>query len=79
MYKTSDDLFILKTLREYEARLLMQILSGYHLQLVQRPTIFSRYIGLYSIRFPTLVSSVDIYVVIMLNVFYTIFTNQRNI
>ena len=33
MYKTFDDLFILKTLREYEARLLMQILSGYHLQL----------------------------------------------
>jgi hypothetical protein len=69
MYKTSDDLFILKTLRAYEARLLMQILSGYHLQLKQRPTILNRYIGLYSIRFPTLISSIETYIVIMTNAF----------
>ncbi|CAF4437322.1 unnamed protein product, partial [Adineta steineri] len=65
MYKTYDDLFILKTLRAYEARLLMQILSGYHLQLTQRTTILNRYVGLYSIRFPAFISSVEIYFVIM--------------
>jgi hypothetical protein len=69
MYKTFDDLFILKTLREYEARLLMQILSGYHLQLTQRSTIFNRYVSLYSIRFPTLISTIEIYIVIMVNTF----------
>jgi hypothetical protein len=69
MYKTFDDLFILKTLREYEARLLMQILSDYHLQLTQRSTILNRYIGLYLIRFPTSISTIEIYVVIMVNVF----------
>jgi hypothetical protein len=69
MYKTFDDLFILKTLREHEARLLMQILSGYHLQLTQRSTILNRYVGLYSIRFPTLISSIEIYIVIMANAF----------
>ncbi|CAF0955667.1 unnamed protein product [Adineta steineri] len=69
MYKTYDDLFILKTLRAYEARLLMQILSGYHLQLTQRTTILNRYVGLYSIRFPAFISSVEIYFVIMVNAF----------
>ncbi|CAF3180978.1 unnamed protein product [Rotaria sp. Silwood2] len=44
MYKTFDDLFILKTLREYEARLLIQILTGYHLQFRQRSTILNRYV-----------------------------------
>ncbi|CAF1335017.1 unnamed protein product [Adineta steineri] len=69
MYKTYDDLFILKTLRDYEARLLMQILSGYHLQLTQRPTIFNRYIGLYSIRTETSLTTIEIYVAIMVNAF----------
>lgn len=69
MYKTSDDLFLLKTLREYEARLLLQILSGYHLQLTQRSTLFNRYVGLYSIRFPTLFGSIEIYIVVMVNAF----------
>jgi hypothetical protein len=69
MYKTFDDLFILKTLRDYEARLLMQILSGYHLQLVQRSTIFNRYIGLYSVRLQTSISTIEIFVVIMANAF----------
>ena len=69
MYKTHDDLFILKTLREYEARLLMQILSGYHLQLTQRATLFNRYIGLYCIRLPLSISTVEVYVVVMANAF----------
>ena len=69
MYKTFDDLFILKTLREYEARLLIQILSGYHLQLTQRQTIFNRYIGLYSIRFQVAISTTEIFVVVMANAF----------
>lgn len=69
MYKTADERFLLKTLREYEARLLLQILSGYHLQLTQRPTLFNRYVGLYSIRFPSLFGSVEIFIVIMVNAF----------
>ncbi|UJR26984.1 hypothetical protein I4U23_008291 [Adineta vaga] len=69
MYKTFDELFILKTLREYEARLLLQILSGYHLQLSQRATILNRYVGLYSIRSPTWLSSTEVYIVVMANVF----------
>ena len=69
MYKTFDDLFILKTLRDYEARLLMQILSGYHLQLIQRSTLFNRYIGLYSIRLQTSLSTIEIFVGIMANAF----------
>ena len=69
MYKTFDELFLLKTLREYEARLFMQILSGYHLHLTQRPTLFNRYVGLYSVRFPSLFGSMEIYIVIMLNAF----------
>ncbi|CAF3375422.1 unnamed protein product [Rotaria sp. Silwood2] len=69
MYKTYDELFILKTLRDYEANLLIQILSGYHLQLTQRLTIFNRYIGLYRIRLQESLSTTEIYVVIMVNVF----------
>ncbi|UJR22155.1 hypothetical protein I4U23_025219 [Adineta vaga] len=69
MYKTFDDLFLLKTLRDYEARLLMQILSGYHLQLTKRPTIFNRYVGLYCINIDMAVSSIELYVVIMANAF----------
>ena len=69
MYKTSDDLFILKTLRDYEARLLMQILPGYHLQLTQRSTIFNRYIGVYSIRLQVAISTMEIFVVVMANAF----------
>ncbi|CAF1068890.1 unnamed protein product [Adineta ricciae] len=69
MYKTFDELFILKTLREYEARLLMQILGGYHLQLNQRPTILNRYVGLYSIRFPTSIQPIETYIAIMVNAF----------
>lgn len=69
MYKTLDDLFILKTLREYEARYLLQILSGYHLQINQRPTFLNRYIGLYSLRFPTSLSYMEIYIVVMINIF----------
>ncbi|CAF1280841.1 unnamed protein product [Rotaria magnacalcarata] len=69
MYKTFDDLYILKSLYEHEARLFMQILAGYHLQLTQRPTIFNRIVGLYSIRFGTLISNIEIYVAVMLNAF----------
>jgi len=69
MYKTFDDLFILKTLRDYEARLLMQILSGYHLQLTQRSTIFNRYVGLYCIRLQVAISTIEIYVAVMANAF----------
>ncbi len=69
MYKTHDDLFLLKTLRDYEARLLMQILSGYRLQFTQRPTIFNRYIGLYSMRFQAAISTIEIYIVVMANAF----------
>lgn len=69
MYKTSDDLFILKTLREYEARLLMQILSGYHLHLSQHQTMFNRYIGLYSIRCQVAISTTEIFIVVMANAF----------
>ena len=69
MYKTFDDLFIVKTLREYEARLLMQILSGYHLQFSKRSTILNRYVGLYSIRFPTILSSTEIFLVVMVSAF----------
>lgn len=69
MYKTSDDLYILKTLHEYEAHLLMEILSGYHLQITQRPTIFNRFVGLYSLRFRTLITPIQIYIVVMVNVF----------
>lgn len=69
MYKTHDDLFILKTLREYEARLLMQILSGYHLHFQQRSTLFNRYVGLYIIRFPTSISTIEIYLTVMINAF----------
>ncbi|CAF0858095.1 unnamed protein product [Rotaria sordida] len=68
MYKTFDDLYILKTLHGYEARLLMEILSGYHLQLVQRPTLFNRYVGLYSVRFRRVVSS-TFYIAIAANAF----------
>ncbi|CAF3202019.1 unnamed protein product [Rotaria socialis] len=49
--------------------LFMQILAGYHLQLTHRPTIFSRIVGLYSIRFGTLVSNIEIYVAVMLKAF----------
>ncbi|CAF2836834.1 unnamed protein product [Rotaria sp. Silwood2] len=69
MYKTFDDLYILKTLRDYEARLLIQILSGYHLQLTQRLTLFNRYVGLYCIRSQGSLSNIELYVVIMINVF----------
>lgn len=69
MYKTSDDLFILKTLREYEARLLIQILSGYHLHLTQHQTMFNRYIGLYSIRCQVAISTTEIFIVVMANAF----------
>lgn len=69
MFKTYDGLFILKTLREYEARLLMQILSGYHLRLTQYPTVLNRYVGLYSLRFPALISSMEIHIVVIVNAF----------
>lgn len=69
MYKTYDDLFILKTLRDYEARLLLQILTGYHLQLTQRSTLFNRYIGLYSVRFQAAISTIELYIVVMVNAF----------
>ncbi|CAF2226145.1 unnamed protein product [Rotaria magnacalcarata] len=69
MYKTSDNLFILKTLRGYEARLLIQILQGYSNQFRQRPTMFNRYIGLYSIRLESSLSNFTIYVVVMVNAF----------
>lgn len=69
MYKTHDDLFILKTLREYEARLLMQVLSGYHLQLMRRPSLLNRYIAIYSIRFPASISTIEIYLAVMVNAF----------
>ncbi|CAF0772207.1 unnamed protein product [Adineta ricciae] len=69
MYKTFDDLFLLKTLRDYEARLLMQILSGYHFQLTSRPTIFNRYVGLYRLNIETSFSSIELYVTIMANAF----------
>lgn len=69
MYKTHDELFLLKTLREYEARLLIQVLHGYCLQFRQRPTMFNRYIGLYSMRFEGSLSDFTIYVVIMVNAF----------
>ncbi|CAF1046535.1 unnamed protein product [Rotaria sp. Silwood1] len=68
MYRTFDDLYILKTLHGYEARVLMNILSGYHLQLVQRPTILNRYVGLYSVRLRRVVLS-TFYIVIMVNAF----------
>ncbi|CAF0729830.1 unnamed protein product [Didymodactylos carnosus] len=67
MYKTNDDLYIIKTLRDYEARLLIQILPGYHIQLTHRSTILNRYVGLYAIRFPKLLSTPEIYVVVMVN------------
>jgi hypothetical protein len=69
MYKTGDERFILKTLREYEARLLMQILSGYHLHITKRSTLFNRYIGLYSIRLQVSLATIEVYVVIMINAF----------
>lgn len=69
MFKTFDELFILKTLRKYEARLLMKILSGYHLKLTERTTLLNRYVGLYCIRFPSCMYSSEIYVVVMANAF----------
>ncbi|CAF2865571.1 unnamed protein product [Rotaria sp. Silwood2] len=69
MYKTYDQLFILKTLLDYEARLLLQILSGYHLRLRQHSTLLNRYAGLYSLRIKTLSSNIITYVAITVNAF----------
>ncbi|CAF5031441.1 unnamed protein product, partial [Rotaria sp. Silwood1] len=69
MYKTNDQLFILKTLLDYEARLLLQILSGYHLRFRQHSTILNRYVGLYSLRIQTSSSNIIIYVAITVNAF----------
>lgn len=69
MYKTFDDLFILKTLRDYEARLLIKILTGYQSHLAQRSTLFNRYLGLYCIRLDASISTIEIFVVIMANAF----------
>ncbi|CAF1010081.1 unnamed protein product [Rotaria sordida] len=69
MYKTYDQLFILKTLLDYEARLLLQILSGYHLRFRQYLTLLNRYVGLYSLRIQTSSSNIIIYVAITINAF----------
>ncbi|CAF4891815.1 unnamed protein product [Rotaria sp. Silwood1] len=71
MYKTDDQLFILKTLLDYEAHLLLRILSGYHLRFRQHLTLLNRYVGLYSLRIQTSssLSDIIIYVAITVNAF----------
>ncbi|CAF1164405.1 unnamed protein product [Rotaria sordida] len=70
MYKTHDQLFILKTLLDYEAHVLLNILSGYHLRFRQHSTLLNRYVGLYSLRIQTSSSTnTTIYVAITVNAF----------
>ncbi|CAF1291748.1 unnamed protein product [Rotaria sordida] len=66
MYKTQDDVYIIKTLRDHEAKLLLRILSGLYLYYFHRSSLMTRYVGLYSISMKSIFSS-DIYCVVMLN------------
>ncbi|CAF0920356.1 unnamed protein product [Didymodactylos carnosus] len=66
MYKTYDDVYILKTLRNHEAKYLIQILRGLYSRYTQLSTLMTRYIGCYSIRIGALFTT-EIYIVIMVN------------
>ncbi|CAF3921185.1 unnamed protein product [Rotaria sp. Silwood2] len=66
MYKTQDDTYIIKTLRDHEAKLLIRILAGLYLHYSHKSSLMTRYVGLYSVNMCSIVSS-EIYCVIMLN------------
>ncbi|CAF1289827.1 unnamed protein product [Didymodactylos carnosus] len=66
MYKTFDAVYVLKTLRNHEAKYLIQILNELHLRYSQIPTLMTRYVGCYSIRIGTLFTT-EIYIVVMVN------------
>ncbi|CAF1015264.1 unnamed protein product [Adineta steineri] len=66
MYKTKDDVYIIKTLREHEAKLLIQILSGLYLRYCHTSSLMTRYVGLYSVNVRSTFQS-EIYCAVMLN------------
>ncbi|CAM2715599.1 unnamed protein product [Rotaria socialis] len=66
MYKTYDDVYIIKTLRDHEAKYLMRILSGLCMRYTHTSSLMTRYVGLYSVNIHSTLSS-EIYCVVMLN------------
>ncbi|UJR33051.1 hypothetical protein I4U23_020510 [Adineta vaga] len=66
MYKTQDDVYVIKTLRDHEAKLLLQTLSGLYLRYSHTSSLMTRYVGLYSVNIRSIFSS-EIYCVVMLN------------
>jgi 1-phosphatidylinositol-4-phosphate 5-kinase len=66
MYKTQDDVYIIKTLRDHEAKLLIQSLSGLYLRYSHTLSLMTRYVGLYSVSMRSLLPS-EIFCVVMLN------------
>ncbi|CAF0916527.1 unnamed protein product [Adineta ricciae] len=66
MYKTQDDAYVIKTLRDHEAKLLLQTLSGLYLRYSHTCSLMTRYVGLYSVNIRSIFSS-EIYCVVMLN------------
>jgi hypothetical protein len=59
-------MYIVKTLRAHEAKLLMQSLTGFYLRYAHMSSLITRYVGLYSVQTHSTLSS-DIYCVVMLN------------
>ncbi|CAF3415746.1 unnamed protein product [Rotaria sp. Silwood1] len=66
MYKTADDVYIIKTVRDHEAKLLIRILSGLYLYYSHTPSLMTRYVGLYSVNMGSKLAS-EIYCIVMLN------------
>ncbi|CAM4754965.1 unnamed protein product [Rotaria magnacalcarata] len=66
MYKTYDDVYIIKTLRDHEAKYLIRILPGLCMRYTHTSSLMTRYVGLYSVNIRSTFSS-EIYCVVMLN------------
>jgi hypothetical protein len=65
-------LYIVKTLRDHEAKLLLQALPGLYLRYSQDSSLLTRYVGLYSVTIRSIVAS-EIFCVVMLNNLPSIF------
>ena len=59
-------IYIIKTLRDHEAKLLLQILPGLYLRYAHSSSLVTRYVGLYSVNIRSIVAT-EVFCVVMLN------------
>ena len=62
----SFQVYIIKTIRDHEAKLFIQSLSGFYLRYSHMSSLMSRYVGLYSVSMRSILPT-EIFCVVMLN------------